>query len=643
MPLEAQAPVLDTRTFEDVFRTARQRIPRYTPEWTDFNESDPGITIVRLFAWLTELMLFELNRVPELNYVKFLQLLGLELDPPAPAQAHVTFTPTPELAPPVPAGTQLSAQPADGGDLLVFETEKDLSLVRLPLTDVQVWDGFDFNVVAEENATPGVSFPPLGWVPQTGSALYLGFSQTEPPSQGRLFPQELRLRIFLPEASTAGLPQRCVGAAGPPLPSAQVAWEYRPTATATYWRRLDLYEDESASFTREGYIAIEGPPTIEPTVEGRVPDPRYWIRSRLVEGGYPAGRPPEIDFLRTNTVPAVNLTTVREEEIGESDGRPNQAFRLRRPPLQPDSLDLRVRAPGEEEERWERVPDFLASGPDGAHYVITAATGELRFGDGTHGRIPTGGALIVASSYRSGGGAAGNVGPGQIDALLAAVAGTDAVVNERAAEGGSDEERVEDLKRRAPSVLRHRGRAVTPEDFAALAKRAGGVADAIAIGLAHPDHPDVDVPGAVTVAVLPEAGGYPPTPSEQLLHHVCSHLDRYRLLTTELFVKGPTYQAVSVEALVTADPQAALDAVERDVVATLDERLDPRRWPFGDELFPTSLYSDIHDVAGVAAVKQMSILLDGRPRDLTEPVRVPPDGLVYGTAHRITVARQEDI
>ena len=48
MPL--QAPQLDDRTFEDLLQTARLRIPRYTPEWTDFNDSDPGITLVQLFA-----------------------------------------------------------------------------------------------------------------------------------------------------------------------------------------------------------------------------------------------------------------------------------------------------------------------------------------------------------------------------------------------------------------------------------------------------------------------------------------------------------------------------------------------------------------------------------------------------------------
>ena len=53
MPLTA--PDFDTRTFDQLVEAARARISSYTPEWTDFNHSDPGMAIVDLFAWFTEL------------------------------------------------------------------------------------------------------------------------------------------------------------------------------------------------------------------------------------------------------------------------------------------------------------------------------------------------------------------------------------------------------------------------------------------------------------------------------------------------------------------------------------------------------------------------------------------------------------
>src|SRR5262245_39699975 len=122
MPLEANLPVIDDRTFDDIVAEARTRIARYTPEWspvwTDVNDSDPGITLVQLFAWLTDILIYRMGKVPALNYLKFLELLGIELTPAAPAQADVTFpvvatNPDPYVI--VPLRTQLSAPAPEGG------------------------------------------------------------------------------------------------------------------------------------------------------------------------------------------------------------------------------------------------------------------------------------------------------------------------------------------------------------------------------------------------------------------------------------------------------------------------------------------------------------------------------------------------
>src|SRR5688572_26302317 len=90
MPLEL--PVLDDRTFDQLLAEARRRIPVHTPEWTNFDgESDPGITLVELFAFLTDNLLYRANRVPELNRLKFLQLLGIPLQPAAAAQGIIAI------------------------------------------------------------------------------------------------------------------------------------------------------------------------------------------------------------------------------------------------------------------------------------------------------------------------------------------------------------------------------------------------------------------------------------------------------------------------------------------------------------------------------------------------------------------------
>jgi hypothetical protein len=69
-------PNLDDRRFADLVAEARAMIPRYAPEWTNHNPSDPGITLVELFAWLTEQLLYRVNLVPDASTLACLRLLN---------------------------------------------------------------------------------------------------------------------------------------------------------------------------------------------------------------------------------------------------------------------------------------------------------------------------------------------------------------------------------------------------------------------------------------------------------------------------------------------------------------------------------------------------------------------------------------
>lgn len=73
MPLNL--PNLDDRSYKDLVQEALASIPADAPEWTNHNPSDPGITLVELFAYLTEMLIYRLNRVTDKNYFVFLKLL----------------------------------------------------------------------------------------------------------------------------------------------------------------------------------------------------------------------------------------------------------------------------------------------------------------------------------------------------------------------------------------------------------------------------------------------------------------------------------------------------------------------------------------------------------------------------------------
>src|SRR5881397_3660652 len=90
MPLTI--PTLDDRKYQDLLNEALARIPVHTREWTNFNESDPGVTLIELFAFLTENLLYRSNQIPERNRRKFLSLLGIPLEPPSSARGLVQIT-----------------------------------------------------------------------------------------------------------------------------------------------------------------------------------------------------------------------------------------------------------------------------------------------------------------------------------------------------------------------------------------------------------------------------------------------------------------------------------------------------------------------------------------------------------------------
>ncbi|MFI5288843.1 MAG: hypothetical protein ACHQ17_04300, partial [Polyangia bacterium] len=128
------APKLDDRSYADIVAEAMRLIPRYCPEWTDHNPADPGITILELTAWMTELILYRLNRVPEKNYLAFLDMIGIRLRSPQPARGLITFQLVEgaerQL---VREGTQVATQQASDDETIIFETQRDLIVVGAPL------------------------------------------------------------------------------------------------------------------------------------------------------------------------------------------------------------------------------------------------------------------------------------------------------------------------------------------------------------------------------------------------------------------------------------------------------------------------------------------------------------------------------
>ena len=144
MPLPT--PQLDDRSFSELVATLQEQIPGYGPTWTDFNPSDVGITLLELWCWLAEMILYRMNQIPSRSTTNFFKLI---LDPPEPVTAEVTLTLLPSDRPrTIPAGirfaTKLFApleappevEPFLENRQLVFETYQPVTIPAVSLSSL---------------------------------------------------------------------------------------------------------------------------------------------------------------------------------------------------------------------------------------------------------------------------------------------------------------------------------------------------------------------------------------------------------------------------------------------------------------------------------------------------------------------------
>src|SRR5207244_800937 len=162
-------------------------------------------------------------------------------------------------------------------------------------------------------------------------------------------------------------------------------------------------------------------------------------------------------------------------------------------------------------------------------------------------------------------------------------------------------ESIDEAKKRALGEFHSRSRAITSEDFEELAKATPGlrVARAKALPNYHPDFPRLNMPGSVTVVVVPYARSntITPQPSRGFLETVQRHLEAHRLLTTDVHVIGPDYLRVAVICNIYVQRQSQPEQVKQRAEKALQGFLNaltggPEHtgWPLGRPVFPSEIY-----------------------------------------------------
>jgi hypothetical protein len=454
------------------------------------------------------------------------------------------------------------------------------------------------------------------------------------------------------------------GSGGSAFQVSPYLWEYE---TADGWVELAVL-DETAGFARSGMIQLIGPPDAVPG-----PGPAgstWWIRARTKEVVDPD--PSSVGGISLNAVWATQRKAAQGEVLGRSDGTPRQVMLTQHAPvLERQLLEVQEwRGKGREWESlfadvapayvrydkdprgvvtgvwvtWEARPHLYSSGLHDRHYVIDRSTGLVRFGNGAYqGMIPPPGAPVVLS-YDFGGGVGGNLPPGTITQLHAAVPYVKQIENPVDAAGGAAGESIAEVRRRGPQRLKNGGRSVARDDYEWLAREASPeVAIARCLPTTGPDgHGE---PGWVTVVIVPEATVNRPQPSQELLRRVEQALSRRvpAAIATQVLVVGPTYRPVSVVAeAIPSDPARAAE-VEEALAHALDAFLHPVNggvggsgWEFGQAVELSEIVQVILATDGLEAVPHVALLSDTDV--FGDAVPVAPDELPCPGKHLLKLA-----
>ena len=638
-------PELVDATQEAVRAAVRDRIPGYTPDWTNPDRQDAGVALVRLFGTQTEPVLTRVNRLPEKILAEHLATAGVRRRPATAAAALLEFTVTPPdgASVLVPAGFRAAATGPAGQ--IVYETDDDLYATPATLGAIVVARAGALEPVPLGPAGPGRPFPPFGDDPQPGNALWLGLAGAASP-----FPS-LSLGFVIAAAS----PTPAVSGGLTPLPL--------PPAPLLRWDVLDggrfvaaeVIRDETGGLRASGTVELRLPRTWSPgNPPVRRPGPALrWLRLQVAAGMFTTA-PPLISGLRLNMVGATAARTILDEPLEPiQDPQPTaqRRMRLSQVPILAGSVVIEVdNDPGTDlfgttagaATRWQEVASLAGYGPDARVFVVDYATGEVTFGDGVTGApVPQGFRNVRAVRYRVGGGAAGAVAAGAINSVVTALPFVTGVNNPFPATGGTDAEPDDDAMRRGVGELRSRGRAVAPADYGLLAVQAPGASIARAHGVPglHPDFAGTPIPGLVGVLVVPppDDSGNPPLPSAATLRAVADFLTRQVAPAGVTVVTGPVqFRRVAVEARLVLDPDQDRAGVLARAGDAVTEYLDPLRggengagWPFGGAVRHTALVRRLLAVDGVLAVSGLSLTVDGLRLPPCTDHAIPPNDLVW--------------
>ncbi len=397
---------LDDKSFDLLIKELQALIASYSNKWTDHNLSDPGITLIELFSWFSELLLYRIDRLTDNQIEKFLNLIGIYRQPVIPATTEITLQIIEKSKIPykkvLGRGLKVFTPTNQEDQNIIFETTETITLVT-PRFKASFAYTDDLKSSFNQSVLKGYSLKNLSSVPfyvfgkemQEGRSIYLGFDSSFKPDKldhfSSVYPIHMTFDITyenpaIKQDYSFDFEQRSI-----------LVWEYW-SGFGTGWKQLKIQSDGTCALSKSGRLILHSPakkdhqassfeelPEISSSPESKeFKKSNYWFRCKLLKNNYEFN--PMINNILLNTVSVANTISVGGEILGDSDGMPNQQFSVCYAPLVSEPF-LFIK----EENRtrlWKMVTDLAISRSTDLHYQFDETRGVIMFGDGINGFIP---------------------------------------------------------------------------------------------------------------------------------------------------------------------------------------------------------------------------------------------------------------
>ena len=402
-------PSIDSRDYADILREALARIPVHNPEWTNFNDSDPGVTLLQLFAFMTESILYRANQIPDRNRRKFLQLLGIEPKPATAAQGFVTLSN--DLGPlevrAFSPGLEVRAgavrfRTTQGLEVLPVEArlfyKRSLAEIAATQADLEALEALYTqlyqDLLDDDNSEPAFyettpmpqpsadgTLPRLDLNTTVDGCLWLALlarpNEDTEQVRSQLSGKTLTVGVmpFLENTGVTLSPEDVTQNNNP------IHWEIaNAEGDSARYRPLDARSDQDI-LSQPGLVELTLPSTaelttwnfddLEPGLEGTGEYPPSlantdisdrvitWLRLRVDKTTDSRTVKAQIAWLGINATQIQQRVPVRGEVVGTGNGEPDQVFQLTNAPVLPNTVAVTVG-----DDRWQPIDDLLAADPE---------------------------------------------------------------------------------------------------------------------------------------------------------------------------------------------------------------------------------------------------------------------------------------